>query len=250
MQRQEDKKTSRQKDKRQKDKKTKEIKKDKKRYCGSCMVSHDICNYEILWFWCNISQNLQPPDIVLLVLYLTKSATMRYCRFGKISFPGTILKKEGSYWAPGDSFAKLQVWWLWAPAPLGVLPVRVFGHQYSARCFAITADDDPWLHLFDYNGLNHLACLAIGQIFEGHQDVWGQKVKRGKCGRFSLQYLADFGFMRYLKIRQTERSLKDIMISVSLGHTRYRRGRCGSSNMANMFTAIYHRLEFYEIFEN
>ena len=56
--------------------------------------------------------------------------------------------------------------------------------------------------------------------------------------------------MRYLKIRQTERSLKDIMISVSLGLTSYKRGRCGSSNMANMFTAIYHRLEFYEIFEN
>ena len=78
----------------------------------------------------------------------------------------------------------------------------------------------------------------------------GQKVKRGKCGRFSLQYLADFGFMRYLKIRQTERSLKDIMISVSLGHTSYKRGRCGSSNMANMFPEISHRLEFYEIFEN
>ena len=56
--------------------------------------------------------------------------------------------------------------------------------------------------------------------------------------------------MRYLKIRQTERSLKDIMISVSLGHTSYKRGRCGSSNMANMFPEISHRLEFYEIFEN
>ena len=56
--------------------------------------------------------------------------------------------------------------------------------------------------------------------------------------------------MRYLKFRETERSLEDITIFVSLGHTGYKRGRCGSSNMANMFTAIYHRLEFYEIFEN
>ena len=78
----------------------------------------------------------------------------------------------------------------------------------------------------------------------------GQKVKRGKCGRFLLQYLADFGFMRYLKFRETERSLEDITIFVSLGHTGYKRGRCGSSNMANMFTEISHRLEFYEIFEN
>ena len=33
-------------------------------------------------------------------------------------------------------------------------------------------------------------------------------------------------------------------------HTSYTRGRYGSSNMANIFTAIPHRLEFYEIFDN
>ena len=63
--RQKDKKTKRQKDKKtkgQKDKKTKR-QKDKKttmRYCGSGVISHGICNHEILWFCSNISRNLQP----------------------------------------------------------------------------------------------------------------------------------------------------------------------------------------------
>ena len=54
-------------------------------YCSSGVISHKICNYEKLGFWCNISTNLWPWDIVVLVYYLTKSASMRYCGLGNIS---------------------------------------------------------------------------------------------------------------------------------------------------------------------
>ena len=54
------------------------------RYCGSGVISHEICNHEILWFWCNISRNLQPWDIVMglliLMIYLIKSETTRYLK--------------------------------------------------------------------------------------------------------------------------------------------------------------------------
>ena len=52
------------------------------RYCGFGVISHKICNHEILWFWCNISWNLQPWDIVtdliILMTYLIKYETTRY----------------------------------------------------------------------------------------------------------------------------------------------------------------------------
>ena len=53
------------------------------KYCGSTISK--ICKHKILWFWCNISRNLQPWDIVVLVWYLTRSASMRYCASGIIS---------------------------------------------------------------------------------------------------------------------------------------------------------------------
>ena len=37
-----------------------------------------------LWFWCNISRNLQPWDIVVLVWYITKYANLRHCGPGLI----------------------------------------------------------------------------------------------------------------------------------------------------------------------
>ena len=65
-------------------------------YRGSDFISHKIMNHEKLWFWfwhkiCNheiswFSQNHEPRDIVVLVLYITKSATMRYCGFGVTIF--------------------------------------------------------------------------------------------------------------------------------------------------------------------
>ena len=36
-------------------------------FCGSGVISHEICNHEILLFWSNISCNLQPWDIAALV---------------------------------------------------------------------------------------------------------------------------------------------------------------------------------------
>ena len=32
------------------------------RYCNSGVISHEICNHEICWLWCNISSNLNPWD--------------------------------------------------------------------------------------------------------------------------------------------------------------------------------------------
>ena len=54
------------------------------RYFDSGEISHKICTHEIFWFWCNISWNLQPWDILILVKYLMKSATMRYFDSGII----------------------------------------------------------------------------------------------------------------------------------------------------------------------
>lgn len=138
---------------------------------------------------------MQPPDIVLLELNLTKYATMRYC-----FFLVKYLINSASVRYRGSGVVSYEQWDIlnfsrhnlekrvpfehqgillqnfrfddFEPLPhLGVLPVRVFGHQQSARCLAIMDDDDPCLHLFDHDGLNHLACLAIGQIFEGHHDI-------------------------------------------------------------------------------
>ena len=55
------------------------------KYFASGVISHEICNHEIFWFWRNISWNLQPWDILILVWYLMKSATMRYFYSGVIS---------------------------------------------------------------------------------------------------------------------------------------------------------------------
>ena len=32
------------------------------RYCNSGVISHEVCNHEIFWLWCNISSNLNPWD--------------------------------------------------------------------------------------------------------------------------------------------------------------------------------------------
>ena len=40
-----------------------------KTYCGAGVISQKICNQVMLWFWCNISQNLKIWDIVILLKY-------------------------------------------------------------------------------------------------------------------------------------------------------------------------------------
>ena len=49
----------------------------------------------MLWFWCNISWNMQPWDNVILVLYLMKSSTTRYC--DRVTFPDGISHKIWNY---------------------------------------------------------------------------------------------------------------------------------------------------------
>ena len=55
------------------------------RYFDSDQISHEILSYEIFWFWCNISRNMQPWDILILMIYLMKSATMKCFDSGVIS---------------------------------------------------------------------------------------------------------------------------------------------------------------------
>ena len=134
------------------------------RYCRFGEISHKFCKREILWIWSSISR------------------TVRYFEL----FQAQSWKRGFLLCARG-SFCKTSCLMTWSPCP----PLVYFLSGSSAT--STTPSVLPsWLHLFDHDCLNHLACVAIGQIFEGHQDVWGQKVKRGKCGRFSLQYLADF----------------------------------------------------------
>ena len=49
------------------------------RYCGSGLISHGICNHELLWLWCNISQNLKLSDISIIVKYLISAENTIYC---------------------------------------------------------------------------------------------------------------------------------------------------------------------------
>ena len=83
----EKKKKGQQEKKTKRQKKTTMTKMQKTRYCGFGVISH--MKYAIIWYCgsgiCNISQNLQPWDIMVLEKYLIKSATMRYYGFGKIS---------------------------------------------------------------------------------------------------------------------------------------------------------------------
>ena len=58
--------TKRQKNKKWQKESPKKRQKDKNRYCDTRVISHGLCNHEIFWFWCNISPNIKPWDIVVL----------------------------------------------------------------------------------------------------------------------------------------------------------------------------------------
>ena len=75
------------------------------RYFDFDDISHEICNHEMFWFWCNISWNLEQWDILILVWYLMKSALQilqATFRCASISWIGSVVGLT----QPGSKFFK------------------------------------------------------------------------------------------------------------------------------------------------
>ena len=64
-------------------------------YCGSIVISHEISNHEIMWFWGNISWNLQPWDI--WVSHWQESRSRKISRRNDSLFSRSLEKTDFSF---------------------------------------------------------------------------------------------------------------------------------------------------------